>query len=147
MGAGVAAGALTLGGLRLGGRIAGGGVRAAASLSGTVAAAHEQGGMRGVAQATVVRPAASLASAAAAPVRDAYRQGAAYGYRATSPDSNAGGSAPGGSPPSDPPAWAQRLSRRQRLRDAAFVASQAVREGDRPMAPASPDLKDDGGKG
>jgi type IV secretion system protein TrbL len=119
-------------------------VRAAASLSGTVSAAHEQGGMRGVAQATIVRPAADLAKSALAPVRDAYAQGAAYGYRATSPTGGGPGS---GTPSSDPPAWAQRLSRRQRLRDAAFVASQALREGDRPMAPAAPDLKDDAGKG
>ena len=33
--------------------------------------------------------------------------------------------------------------RGQRLRDAAFVAGQAVREGDRPMGPAAPELKDD----
>jgi type IV secretion system protein TrbL len=143
-GAGVAAGALAAAAIRLGGRITGGGLRAAASLTGAVSAAHEQGGMRGVAHATMARPASNLASAAAAPVRDAYRQGAAYGYRATSPDSGQGGNGPGGAAISDPPAWAQRLSRRQRLRDAAFAAAQAVREGDRPMAPASPDLKDGG---
>jgi type IV secretion system protein TrbL len=102
--------------------------------------------MRGVAQATIVRPAAGIVSAAASPVRDAFAHGAAYSYRATGPNSGQGGTGPGGPAPSDPPAWAQRLSRRQRLRDAAFVASQAVREGDRPMAPASPDLKGDGGK-
>jgi type IV secretion system protein TrbL len=133
VGAGVAGGALTLGGLRRGGRVVGGGVRAAASLSGTVAAAHEQGGMRGVAQATIVRPAGGIVSAAAAPVRDAFAQGAAYGYRATAANANQSGGG-GGAPSSEPPAWAQRLSRRQRLRDAAFVASQAVREGDRPAA-------------
>jgi len=143
-GAGIAAGALAAAAIRLGGRITGGGLRAAASLTGTVSAAHERGGMRGVAQATIARPAANLATAAAAPVRDAYRQGAAYGYRATSPDGGQGGNGPGGATTSDPPAWAQRLSRRQRLRDAAFAAAQAVREGDRPMSPASPDLKDGG---
>jgi type IV secretion system protein TrbL len=145
-GAAVAAGALTLGSLRLGRRLAGGGVRAAASLSGAAAAAHEQGGMRGLAQAAIVRPAADLASGAAAPIRDAYRQGAAYGYRATAANSGQGGTGPGGPAPSDPPAWAQSLSRRQRLRDATFAATQAVREGDRPMAPASPDLKDGGSR-
>ena len=100
--------------------------------------------MRGLAQAAIVRPAADLASGAVAPIRDAYRQGAAYGYRATAPNSVQDGSGPGAPAPSDPPAWAQRLSRRQRLRDAAFAATQAVREGDRPMAPASPDLKEGG---
>jgi type IV secretion system protein TrbL len=149
VGAGVAAGALTLGSARLAGRIAGGGVRAAASLTGTVAAAHEQGGMRGVAQATVIRPAAGAADSAIAPVRDAYRQGAAYGYRATAPGSADGGGASLGAPSQagEPPAWAQRLSRSQRMRDATFVAGQALREGDRPMAPASPHLKDESTKG
>ncbi|MCC6776959.1 MAG: P-type conjugative transfer protein TrbL [Hyphomicrobiales bacterium] len=145
VGSGVAAGALSLGAARLAGRVAGGGVRAAASLTGTVSAAHEQGGMRGVAQATIIGPAAGLASSAVAPARDAYREGAAYGYRATGAgEGGVAGSAPSG-PSSDPPAWAQRLSRRQRVRDAALMAGQAVREGDRPMAPASPDLKDDKG--
>ena len=149
VGAGVAAGALTLGGARLAGRTAGGGVRAAASLTGTVTAAHEQGGMRGVAQATVIRPAAGAADSAIAPVRDAYRQGAAYGYCATAPGSTDGGGASPGAPSQtgEPPAWAQRLSRSQRMRDATFVAGQALREGDRPMAPASPHLKDESTKG
>jgi type IV secretion system protein TrbL len=149
VGAGVAAGALTLGSARLAGHVAGGGVRAAASLTGTVAAAHEQGGMRGVAQATVIKPAAGVADSAIAPVRDAYRQGAAYGYRATAPGSTDGGGASPGAPSQtgEPPAWAQRLSRSQRIRDATFVAGQALREGDRPMAPASPHLKDESTKG
>jgi type IV secretion system protein TrbL len=149
IGAGVAAGALSLGAARLAGRVAGGGVRAAASLTGTVAAAHEQGGTRGVAQATIIKPAGSMVDAAIAPVRDAYRQGAAYGYRATgSGSSNGSPASPGAGPAAgDPPAWAQRLSRRQRMRDAALVAGQALREGDRPMAPASPNLKDDSSKG
>ena len=149
VGAGVAAGALSLGAARLAGRVTGGGVRAAASLTGTVAAAHEQDGMRGVAHATIIKPAAGMADAASAPVRDAFRQGAAYGYRATgSGSSDAGpGSAGAGPAAADPPAWAQRLSRRQRMRDAALIAGQALREGDRPMAPASPDLKDDSSKG
>jgi type IV secretion system protein TrbL len=148
VGAGVATGALTMGGARLAGRIAGGGVRAAASLTGTVAAAHEQGGMRGVAQATVIRPVAGIADSAIAPVRDAYRQGAAYGYRATGPTDGGGDASPGApSQAGEPPAWAQRLSRRQSMRDATFVAGQALREGDRPMAPASPHLKDESTKG
>ena len=146
VGSGVAAGAAALGAARLTGRVAGGGVRAAASLTGTVAAAHEQGGMRGVAQATITKPAAGLASSAVAPARDAFRQGAAYGYRATAASGgNGGGGSPSSAQAAEPPAWAQRLSRRQRLRDAALVAGQALREGDRPMAPASPNLKDDKG--
>ncbi len=148
---GVAAGAVTSAGLRLAGRTGGGAVRSAAALTGMVSASYETGGAGGVARAAVIRPMADAAAATTAPVRDAYRQGAAYGYRATAPSDQSGGNGPSGMgptggapPPNDPPDWAQRLSRRQRLRDATFVATQAVREGDRPMGSASPDLK---GKG
>lgn len=145
---GVAVGALA----SVAGRSVSGAVRAGASLSGAVSTAYEQGGVRGVARATVTRPMAAAAAAAVAPVRDAYRQGEAAGLRATAP-SSAPASPGTGSGPSAPapggqsPAWAQRLARNQRLRDAGFVAGQAVREGDRPVGPAAPDLKDDGGKG
>ena len=141
--AGVGVGASATGAARLGARVAGGGVRAGASLAGTVSTAYEQGGVRGMAQATMTRPMADATSSMTAPVRDAYAQGAAYGLRATAPDSSGTGSAPPAPPPADPPAWAQQLRRNQRLRDAAFLAGQAVREGDRPMGPAAPELKDD----
>ncbi|MBU1212601.1 MAG: P-type conjugative transfer protein TrbL [Alphaproteobacteria bacterium] len=148
----VAAGSLASGAARLAGRAGGGAVRAGASLSGAVSTAYEHGGLHGVAKATVTRPMASAAAATVAPVRDAYRQGEAAGLRATAPPSTpaaagAGGALPASSPAGQPPAWAQRLSRNQRLRDATFVAGQVVREGDRPIGSASPDLKDDGGKG
>ena len=147
-GAGYAAGAATMGAGRLGARVGGGAVRSAASVSGAVSTAYEQGGLRGVAQAAASRPMASAAGAMTAPVRDAFRQGEAYGLRATTPASE-GPAGPLSSPPPppQPPAWAQRLASRQRMRDATFVATQTVREGDRPMGPASPDLKDDSSKG
>lgn len=143
--AGVGTGALTAGVARLGARAGGGAVRSGASLAGTVSTAYEQGGTRGVAQATVTRPIADVASSMTAPVRDAYAIGAAYGLRATvAADGSAGSTPPAPPPPpADPPAWAQQLRRNQRLRDAAFVAGQAVREGNRPMGPAAPELKDD----
>jgi type IV secretion system protein TrbL len=147
-GAGYAAGAATMGAGRLGARIGGGAVRTAASVSGAVSTAYEQGGVRGVAQAAVSRPIASAAGAMTAPVRDAFRQGEAYGLRATAPASEGpAGSLSSPPPPPQPPAWAQRLASRQRMRDATFVATQSVREGDRPMGPASPDLNDDSSKG
>ena len=148
---GVAAGSLASGSARLAGRTGGGAVRSAASLTGNVSAAYQSGGIGGVARATVSQPIADLGSAMTTPVRDAYRQGAAYGYRATAPATPGGGPGPGGPtgggapptpPPNDPPDWAQRLQRRQRMRDATFVAAQAVREGDRPMGSAAPELKD-----
>ncbi|MBX9926638.1 MAG: hypothetical protein K2Y05_09780, partial [Hyphomicrobiaceae bacterium] len=129
------------------------------------------GGMSGVAKATVAAPASRMANAVTAPVRDAYREGAAAGYRATAPTGNgssggsspsgagpngagpsgtgsagAGGGGPGssGGPPSappPPPAWAQNLARRQRFTQAGMMAAQALREGDRPAGTSGPELK------
>ena len=148
-GAGIAGGMLATAGARLGGGMAGGAIKAAASLSGTVGAAYESGGLQGVARATVAAPVSRMAGAAAAPVRDAYREGAAAGYRATSsppPDGHGGrgGDAFGGSraTPPPPPAWAQNLARRQRFSQAGMAATQALREGDRPAGTSGPDLKD-----
>ncbi len=152
----IASGMMASGGVRLAGRASGGTVKAAASLTGTVGAAYETGGMRGVARATVTAPASSMAGAITGPVRDAYRQGAAYGYRTGAPppssagDGGTGGAGgPGtGPPPSpppaggSPPAWAQSLARRQRMTQAGLVAAHAVREGDRPASAAGPELKD-----
>jgi type IV secretion system protein TrbL len=43
--------------------------------------------------------------------------------------------------PNVPPAWAQRLQAEQRARHARQVTAQAIKEGDRPGAPANPDLE------
>ena len=136
------------------GRVSGNAIKAAASLSGTVGAAYETGGMSGVARATVAAPVSSAINSATAPVRDAYREGAAAGYRATSPPSNGTGGAgpsgtgspppPSGPPPAPPPAWATNLARRQRFTQAGLAASQALREGDRPGSSSGPNLKDKG---
>ena len=145
-GAGFAGGMLATGAARLGGGAAGGAIKAAASLSGTVGAAYESGGLQGVARATVAAPVSRMAGAATAPVRDAYRDGAAAGYRATSssPPDGRGGDALGGgrTPPPPTPAWAQNLARRQRFSQAGMAATQALREGDRPAGSSGPDLKD-----
>lgn len=147
-GTAVAGGILATGGARLASRGAGGAIRSAASLTGTVGAAYESGGARGIAKATVGAPVSRIIAAATGPVRDAYREGAAAGYRATAPppDAAAGrGSdaiASMGASPSAAPAWAQNLARRQRLTQAGMVASQALREGDRPASTSGPELKD-----
>ena len=142
-GAGVASGAAALGAGRIASRIGGGAVRASASVSGAASTAYEQGGLRGVTQAAVSRPIAAAASSATAPVRDAFRQGEAYGLRATATAGTAPPSSPSSQTPTSAPAWATQLSRRQRARDATMVATHAVREGDRPMSPAAPELKPD----
>ena len=148
-GVGIAGGMLATGGARLGGGVAGGAIKAAASLSGTVGAAYESGGLQGAARATVAAPVSRMAGAATAPVRDAYREGAAAGYRATSsppPDGEGGrgGDAFGGgrTAPPPPPVWAQNLAHRQRFTQAGMAATQALREGDRPAGSSGPDLKD-----
>lgn len=147
-GTAVAGGMLATGGARLAGRAAGGAIRSAASLTGTVGAAYESGGARGIAKATVGAPVSRVIGAATGPVRDAYREGAAAGYRATAPppDAAAGRGADamasmGASPPTAP-TWAQNLARRQRLTQAGMIASQALREGDRPASTSGPELKD-----
>ncbi len=147
-GTAVAGGMLATGGARLAGRATGGAIRSAASLTGTVGTSYESGGARGVAKATVGAPLSRMIGAATGPVRDAYREGAAAGYRATAPppDAAAGRGADAmasmGASPHAAPTWAQNLARRQRLTQAGMIASQALREGDRPASTSGPELKD-----
>ncbi len=143
---GVAGGMAVSSGARLAGRTAGSAVRAAAGLTGAVTSAYEGGGVAGVARATFAHPAMRAVGGITSPVRDAFREGQAAGVRATEPPS-AGTSGMGlppsrpGSPPTPPP-WATALARHQRLRAAAVVATQTLRDGDRPTGAAGPDLKD-----
>lgn len=143
-GTAVAAGLATAGGARLAGRAAGSGVQAAASLTGRVGAAFQTSGLSGVARTTLSGPASRLVASATAPIRDAYRQGAAQGYRDTSA-SGGGDAGPATMAPGavqhGPPAWAQSLARRQQLTQAGMVAAHALREGDRPASGGAPDLK------
>ena len=147
-GTAIAGGILATGGARLAARASGGTIRAAASLTGRVGAAYEVGGPRGVATTTVTAPASRMIASRTGPVRDAYRQGAAQGYRDASPPSDPGESGRGAiaftsvaAQPEAPP-WAQRLAQRQRLTQAGLVAAGALREGDRPASGGGPDLKD-----
>jgi type IV secretion system protein TrbL len=79
---------------------------------------------------------------ATAPVRDAYREGAAAGYRAASPSSDAAANASMAGPSAgSPPGWARDLGRRQRLTQAGMITAQALREGDRPAGSSGPNLK------
>lgn len=141
----LAAGSMLAGGAaRMAGRSSASAVTAAASLTGRVGAAYSEGGALGVARATLVAPAAQMLRSAVAPVQDAYREGAAAGFRAisgSSDDSSAGGSgltAAGG-----PPGWARDMARRQRLTQAGMITAQALREGDRPAGSSGPNLKPD----
>jgi len=143
----VAGGMLTAGGARLAGRAAGGTIKAAASLTGRVGAAYETGGPPGVARTTMTTPASRMIASGTGPVRDAYRQGAAQGYRDAQPSSGPGDPGRGADafaagPPDSAPPWAQSLARRQRTTQAGLVVAQALREGDRPTSGSGPDLKD-----
>ena len=148
-GTAVAGGMLTAGAARLAGRAAGGTIKAAASLTGRIGAAYETGGPRGIARTTVTAPTSRMIASGSGPVRDAYRQGAAQGYRDAQEPSDPGApprgtdaTAPGAGQPGSAPVWAQSLARRQRTTQAGLVAAQALREGDRPASGAGPDLKD-----
>ncbi len=146
-GTAVAGGMLASGAARLTGRAAGGSLKAAAALRGRVGAAYEAGGRQGVARTAITTPATRLITAATAPVRDAYRRGAAQGYRDAEPpdpgDPGRGADALGSSNSrTEPPAWARNLARRQRLTQAGLMAAGALREGDRPIGGGGPDLKD-----
>jgi type IV secretion system protein TrbL len=146
-GTAVAGGLMTAGAARLAGRAAGGTLAAAANVSGRLGAAYEVGGVRGVTRTALSAPATRALIAAAAPLRDASREGAAQGYRDAAPPGD-GGAPPtpmppqGGAPLNAPPAWAQSLARRQQTTQAALLAAQALREGDRPAGGSAPDLKD-----
>jgi type IV secretion system protein TrbL len=146
-GTAVAGGLLATSAVRLAGRTAGGTLKAAASVSGRIGAAYEVAGAHGVARTALAAPTSRALTAATAPVRDAYREGAAQGYRDAASASDGGDpphpmSAVSGAPPNTPPAWAKSLARRQHTTQAALLAAQAVREGDRPTGSAAPDLKD-----
>ena len=94
----VAGGMLAGGAARMAGRSSASAVTAAASLTGRVGAAYSEAGALGVARATLAAPAAQMLRSAAAPVRDAYREGAAAGYRATSASSEDSGASGSGLP-------------------------------------------------
>ena len=105
-----------------------------------------QGGFGGALKATIGQPVADMASRASAPMRDAYREGSAYGLRATSGGGASGRGAPPssrGSSTSSEPDWARRIRRREQMTRAGTVASQTLREGDRGSASEGPDLDPD----
>ena len=148
-GSAVAGGLLAGGAARMTGRTAAGSIQAAASLTGRVGAAYGAGGTSGVARTLTAAPASRMVASGTAPVRDAYRRGAAQGYRDAGPPPAAGTPDPGtdpggGTPPGGAPGWARSLGRRQRMTQAGLVAAGAMREGDRPAMTTGPELKDKG---
>jgi len=151
VGAGVAGGAAAMGSARLAGRAATGSIAAGASLAGRTSAGYQSGGASGVAQATAGAAASSLESRVAAPVRNAYRSEQAEGFRATGgsgsgPSTGRGASivaATGTSSGSAQPAWAKKMHRRQRMREAGMAAAHTLRDGDRGAPGEAPKLDPD----
>jgi type IV secretion system protein TrbL len=132
-------------------RGAGASVRAGASLAGGARTAYDLGRLRSGAGGW--RGAASglggVASAGAGMLRrsmgrpfqqagEAWARGSQAAFDATG-----GGGAPAGAAGGKdaPPAWARRLSAGQRLSQAATVTTHALRDGDRGMSGAAPDLR------
>ncbi|MFN0190541.1 MAG: P-type conjugative transfer protein TrbL [Aestuariivirga sp.] len=142
--AGVAGASMSMGAARLG--MAGGGraITSAASLSGAAQGGYRQGGLGGALKATIGQPAADLASKASAPMRDAWREGSAYGAGAASgATKSATSSSSRGRGSSAEPDWARRIRRREQVKRAGTVATQTIREGDRGAASEGPDLDPD----
>ena len=93
-------------------------------------------------------PASRMIASGTAPVRDAYRQGAAQGYRDAQPPSGPGEPGRGadalaaGAAQPDAPAWAQRLARRQRTTPGRPGRRAGAARGRPPAGGGGPDLKD-----
>lgn len=136
------AGALARAGLSGAGRA----VTSAASLSGSAQAGFKQGGIRGALQASVGQPMKDAASKASAPLKDAFRDGSAYGFKAAggsgSSSPSSGGKAKSSGSGNEPD-WAKRIRRRDQMTRAGTVASQSIREGDRGASNEGPDLNPD----
>jgi type IV secretion system protein TrbL len=139
--AGIGTAALASGAVHTAGSLAGGAVRAAAAVSGAASTSHEQGGLRGLAQAAIGEPIRRATAVVSNPVADAYARGSAYGLRATSSDADAG-TGPGAGDAGGPPGWAKSMARANRLRAAGFVAAQSIAAGDRPAQGQGPNLNE-----
>jgi len=133
--AGVGAAGATLaaaGAGAVGGAI-GGAARAGAGAAGGATAAFRTGGVGGVASAAGTAAASPLRRAAAT-LRENFQTGGRAEMRA------APTSASESAEPSRPPAWANRMRRRQTTSRALSAAEHALRSGDRPVGGSSVDL-------
>jgi type IV secretion system protein TrbL len=104
--------------------------------SGETGLAGVRAGMAGMAGAAAdfAGKRSGVAAAAAA--------GRAGAWNGGSKPSNASAAAGEGGTGAEPPAWARRLRAEQSGRHRRHMVVQAVREGDRPAAPAAPDIKE-----
>jgi type IV secretion system protein TrbL len=151
-GTAILAGGAAIGGARLLGAAGSGGlaaIRAGTPMGSAAATAYGMGqaasgatGMGGVAAGFGGMARAGGGAVMQAARSTAHRAGNAFTGSGSAPSTDAAGSSggPTGGNASMPPAWAQRLQADQRARHHRQVTGQAIREGDRPGAPANPDL-------
>ncbi|MDP2374523.1 P-type conjugative transfer protein TrbL [Reyranella sp.] len=135
-GVGAAGAALAAGGVGAAGGAIGGAARAGASIAGGTTAAFRAGGMGGVAGAAGSAATSPLRHAAAN-LRENFQAG---GQASTNNSGSAEPSAAGPRETSGPPAWANRMRRRQTVSRGASAADHALRSGDRPSGGSSVDL-------
>ncbi|MDB5392673.1 MAG: P-type conjugative transfer protein TrbL [Rhodospirillales bacterium] len=164
-GAALLTGGAALGGARLLGAAGSGGlaaIRAGTAMGSAASSAYGLGqassgatglgrvaaGLAGVARGgggAVVQRARSMVQRADSPLAESAQSGRQAASRATGDGPASGGSAsPADSSPSrggsEPPSWARRLQAEQRARHHRQATTQAIKEGDRPGAPANPNL-------
>lgn len=166
LGAGAAAGTALLAGASLAGGAAGarlagsavagtvaGAAKGAASAAGTAQGAYALGsagksgaaavasGSRAVGQAAMSATTSPLRKAAAS-LKDSYREGTRRAVTATGGTISGGGPAAAPETPSQPPAWAQAVKRRQAITQSATMASHTLKGGDSHGGGSGPDITD-----
>jgi type IV secretion system protein TrbL len=161
VGATALGGAAAVGGARLAGAAGMGAIRAGSALgagastayqlaqatSGSTGAAGVGAGLAGVARAgagAAANAARGAGARFASSVGESAQAGRDAAFRATggtrtAKPANENTSAPAGS--GGAPAWARRLRSEQRMRAHAHTTTQAIKDGDRPGAAATPDLE------
>ena len=110
--------------------------------SGLKGAASGVAGVGKAAMGSVKQGVQNMMSKAASPIKDSYAGGKASAWSATG---GRGGAsrlvAPSSSnSPDAMPRWAKKMHKQQALKSASHMTAQAVKEGDRPGAPANPEL-------
>ena len=120
--------------------------QAASGASGMAGVAAGLGGVARAGGGAVVQTARSAAQRATSSVSGSAQAGRQAAWQATGGiSSSASASANPAAPDANaPPAWARQLQTTQRSRHQRQVTAQAIKEGDRPGAPANPEL--DGGE-
>lgn len=124
--------------------------QAASGESGMAGVAAGIGGMGRAAGGAVMQAGRSAIQRAGSSLAESAQAGRQAAWRASGggPPAGSTGGTPGSSSASTsgdssaPPSWARRLQAEQRARHVRQTTAQSIKEGDRPGAPANPDLDD-----